>query len=108
MEDRGELMVEVGAEVYNGMIVGERNRSMDIDVNITREKKLTNMRAASSDFTVVLQPPRLLTLEQAIEFISDDELVEITPSAVRMRKLELDPNLRAKQQRDYYKEDEEK
>lgn len=108
MEDRGELMVEVGAEVYNGMIVGERNRSMDIDVNITREKKLTNMRAASSDFTVVLQPPRLLTLEQAIEFISDDELVEITPSAVRMRKLELDANLRAKQQRDYYKEDDGK
>ena len=104
MEDRGELLVEVGTEVYNGMIVGERNRSMDIDVNIAREKKLTNMRAAASEINVPLQPPRLLTLEQAIEFIAEDELVEITPKSIRMRKMELDPHMRAKSQRDYFKD----
>jgi GTP-binding protein len=104
MEDRGELIVPVGTEVYNGMIVGERNRTMDLDVNITREKKLTNMRAASSEINVPLRPPRLLTLEQAIEFIAGDELVEVTPSSIRLRKLALDANDRARLQRDYFKE----
>ena len=94
MVDRGELFIEVGTDVYKGMIIGERNRNGDLDVNITREKKLTNMRASSSDATVVLRPPQNLSLDQSIEFISDDELMEITPSNIRMRKMELDINKR--------------
>ncbi len=94
MVDRGELFIEVGTDVYKGMIIGERNRNGDLDVNITREKKLTNMRASSSDATVVLRPPQNLSLDQSIEFIADDELMEITPSNVRMRKMELDINKR--------------
>jgi len=99
MEDRGELQVEVGTGVYGGMVIGERNRSGDLDVNITREKKLTNMRSATSDATVTLRKPRLLTLDQSIEFISENELVEITPENIRMRKMELDPNKRLSQMR---------
>ena len=95
MEDRGELFLEVGTEVYEGMIVGEHNRDRDIDVNITKEKKLTNMRSSNSDQTIVLKTPRLLSLDEAIEFISDDELVEVTPRTFRMRKMELDQNKRA-------------
>ncbi len=91
MEDRGELFVEPGTEVYMGMIVGERNKTMDLDVNITKEKKLSNMRASNSDATVVLHPPRKLSLDQCIEFIAEDELVEITPENIRLRKMELDP-----------------
>ena len=79
MVDRGELFVEVGTEVYDGMIIGERNRTEDLTLNITREKKLTNMRAAASDTTVVLRPPKQLSLDQSIEFIAEDELVEVTP-----------------------------
>jgi len=94
MVDRGELFIEVGTDVYKGMIIGERNRNGDLDVNITREKKLTNMRASSSDATVVLRPPQNLSLDQSIEFIADDELIEITPNNVRMRKMELDINKR--------------
>ena len=94
MVDRGELLIEVGTDVYKGMIIGERNRSGDLDVNITREKKLTNMRASSSDATVVLRPPQNLSLDQSIEFIADDELMEITPCNIRMRKMELDINKR--------------
>ncbi len=94
MVDRGELYLEVGTEVYKGMILGKRNRPGDLDVNITREKKLTNMRASSSDATVVLRPPQNLSLDQSIEFISDDELIEVTPLKIRMRKMELDANKR--------------
>jgi GTP-binding protein len=94
MEDRGELFVEPGANVYTGMIVGERNKAMDMNVNITKEKKLTNMRASNSDATVTLRPPRLLSLDQTIEFIAEDEFVEITPLSIRLRKMELDPNKR--------------
>ncbi len=103
MEDRGEMIVEVGTQVYGGMIVGERNRVGDINVNIIKEKKLTNMRASTSDATVILRPPRILSLDQAIEFIAEDELVEITPKSVRLRKMELDAVKRAslhKSQRD--------
>jgi len=96
MEDRGILLVETNTEVYNGMIIGERNKSDDLEVNITREKKLTNHRASGSDPTVTLRPPKLLSLEQAIEFIADDELVEITPKMFRIRKMELDTNKRDK------------
>ncbi|MBI5323962.1 MAG: translational GTPase TypA [Ignavibacteriae bacterium] len=94
MEDRGELFIEPGYEVYSGMIVGERNKSQDLVVNITKEKKLTNMRASNSDATVVLRPCRKLSLDQCIEFIAEDELIEITPENIRLRKIELDPNKR--------------
>lgn len=93
MEDRGELIVSVGEKVYAGMVVGERNLPQDLRVNIVREKKLTNMRASSSDTTVTLHAPRILTLDQAIEFISEDEVVEITPKSVRLRKFFLDNRL---------------
>ena len=94
MVDRGELFIEVGTEVYDGMIIGERNRTEDLTLNITREKKLTNMRAAASDSTVVLRPPKKLSLDQSIEFIAEDELVEVTPLSIRLRKMELDPHKR--------------
>ncbi|MDG1990770.1 MAG: translational GTPase TypA [Dehalococcoidia bacterium] len=94
MADRGELFIDPGTEVYQGMIIGERNRTEDLDVNITREKKLTNMRAASSDTTVVLRPPKKLSLDESMEFIAEDELVEVTPQSVRLRKMELDGNKR--------------
>ena len=99
MEDRGEMIVEVGTEVYGGMIVGERNRTGDMDVNITKEKKLTNMRASTSDATIILRPPRVLSLDQAIEFISENELVEVTPQSVRLRKMELDATRRLQKSR---------
>ena len=94
MEDRGEMLVDVGTEVYAGMIVGERNRPQDLNVNIVKEKKLTNMRASTADATVILRPPRILSLDQAIEFIAADELVEVTPQNVRLRKTELDASKR--------------
>ena len=97
MADRGELFSDIGTEVYRGMIVGERNKTGDLDVNIIREKKLTNMRSASKDNTVVLRPPRKLSLDQCIEFIAEDELIEITPLTLRMRKMELDVNKRISQ-----------
>ena len=99
MVDRGELFVSVGTEVYDGMVIGERNRDGDLNVNITREKKLTNMRAAGSDNTITIRPPRQLSLDQCIEFIAEDELVEITPIHVRLRKMELDKNKRAAQKK---------
>ena len=95
MVDRGELFLAVGTEVYVGMILGERNRTGDLDVNICREKKLTNMRASSSDATVTLRPPQILSLDQSIEFIAADELIEVTPKTIRLRKTELDANKRA-------------
>mgnify|MGYP001230052345 CR=1 FL=1 len=97
MVDRGELFIDVNTEVYKGMIVGERNKVGDLDVNIIREKKLTNMRSSSRDNTVVLRPPRKLSLDQCIEFIAEDELIEITPLNLRMRKMELDINKRISQ-----------
>ena len=94
MEDRGEMLVDVGTDVYAGMVVGERNRTQDLNVNIVKEKKLTNMRASTSDATIILRPPRILSLDQAIEFIAEDELVEVTPQSVRLRKMELDATRR--------------
>jgi len=94
LQPRGTLFVEPGEEVYEGMIVGENSRPSDLDVNITKEKKLTNMRAASADELVRLVPPRLLNLEQAIEFIDEDEMVEVTPKAIRLRKKTLAANRR--------------
>ncbi len=97
--DRGELFVNVGSEVYDGMIIGERNKSDDLSLNITREKKLSNMRSSGSDNTITLRPPRQLSLDQSIEFIAEDELVEITPLSIRLRKMELDPHLRNAQRK---------
>jgi GTP-binding protein len=96
LQERGEMFIEPGTPVYEGMIVGENSRTNDLDVNITREKKQTNMRASSADEAVRLIPARLLNLEQAIEFINDDELVEITPKNLRVRKKGLAPNSRPK------------
>ncbi len=94
LEPRGRIFVVPGDPVYEGMIVGEHNRENDLDVNICREKKLTNIRAAGRDENVILTPVTPMTLEQAIEFIRDDELVEVTPKAIRLRKAVLAANLR--------------
>ncbi len=90
LQERGSLFVEPTTEVYEGMIVGENSRADDMDVNITKEKKLTNMRSSAADETERLIPPRRLTLEQALEFCREDECVEVTPHAVRIRKVQLD------------------
>ncbi len=95
MVDRGEVFLEVGTPVYEGMIIGERNRETDLDVNITKEKKLTNMRSSTSEATVTLRPPRMLSLDQSIEFIAEDELVEVTPQNIRLSKMERDRQKRA-------------
>jgi len=94
MADRGELIVSPGLEVYAGMVVGERNRSIDMNVNIVKEKKLTNMRSSTADQTVILRPARPMSLDQCIEFIAEDELVEVTPESIRLRKRDLDAQVR--------------
>jgi GTP-binding protein len=94
LQERGEMFVAPVTQVYEGMIVGENSRPNDLDVNITREKKQTNMRASTADEGIRLIPPRLLSLEQAIEFINDDELVEVTPAHLRLRKKVLAANQR--------------
>ncbi|HKS81075.1 MAG TPA: translational GTPase TypA [Candidatus Acidoferrales bacterium] len=94
LQERGELFIGPGEEVYEGMIVGENSREADIDVNITKEKKLTNMRSSTADEAIRLIPPRILTLEAAIEFIAEDEFVEVTPKSIRLRKKVLDPKRR--------------
>ncbi|TVP55777.1 MAG: translational GTPase TypA [Gemmatimonadales bacterium] len=96
LQERATLFVAPGESVYTGMIVGEHVRPGDLDVNVCKGKKLTNMRAAGSDENVKLEPPRELTLELALEFIADDELIEVTPDAIRLRKKELDANRRKK------------
>jgi GTP-binding protein len=97
LQERGELFVAPGEEVYRGMIVGENSRDADLDVNVTKEKKLTNMRSSTSDSFEKLVPPRRLSLEEAIEFVREDELIEITPAAFRLRKRALDPNDRKRE-----------
>ena len=97
MADRGELFVDIGTEVYKGMVVGERNKMGDLDVNIIREKKLTNVRSATKDNTVILRTPKKMSLDECIEFIAEDELIEITPASLRIRKMELDINKRMSQ-----------
>ncbi|WP_369172155.1 translational GTPase TypA [Streptomyces sp. R28] len=96
LQERGVLFVDPGTEVYEGMIVGENSRSDDMDVNITKEKKLTNMRSSSADSFEAIVPPRKLSLEQSLEFCRDDECVEVTPEAVRIRKVNLDARERAR------------
>jgi GTP-binding protein len=97
LADRGDLFVGPTTTVYAGMVIGENSRSEDMEVNIVREKKLTNMRQSSQDVLERLTPPRILSLEQALEFCSEDECVEVTPGAVRIRKVELDSHLRNRQ-----------
>lgn len=96
LQERGVLFTDPGTEVYEGMIVGENSRSDDMDVNITKEKKLTNMRSASADSFEAIVPPRKLSLEQSLEFCRDDECVEVTPESVRIRKVNLDGRERAR------------
>jgi GTP-binding protein len=96
IQERASLFVGPGELVYEGMVIGENPRSDDMDVNICREKQQTNVRAAASDDTIRLTPPRILTLEQALEFIGDDECVEVTPNFIRLRKVTFDAGLRAR------------
>jgi GTP-binding protein len=96
LQERGQLFIAPGAEVYEGMIVGENARSEDMDVNPAKEKKLSNVRSATGEELVRLAPPRQLSLDQALEFIREDEAVEVTPNAVRLRKVELDATVRAR------------
>jgi GTP-binding protein len=97
LQERGTLFVDPTTEVYEGMIVGENSRADDMDVNITKEKKLTNMRSSTADETEKLIPPRKLSLEQALEFCREDECVEVTPAAVRLRKVTLDQTIRGRE-----------
>src|SRR6266852_1548805 len=94
VQERGELFIGPTIEVYEGMVIGENSREQDMEVNVTREKKLTNMRSSSADEAIRLVPHRQLSLEQAIEFIADDEAVEITPKSIRLRKKVLQANRR--------------
>jgi GTP-binding protein len=94
LQPRGVLFVGPGVEVYGGMIIGQHAKDNDLDVNPCKGKKLTNVRASGSDDALKLSPPRILTLEQALEFIDEDELVEVTPTSIRLRKKELDPTRR--------------
>jgi GTP-binding protein len=96
LQERGELFVGPGVDVYEGMIIGENAKDNDLDVNVVREKKLTNMRASTADEAIRLVPFRQLNLEQAIEFIADDEYVEVTPKSLRLRKKILPANKRKK------------
>ncbi len=96
IQERGEMMIGPGVEVYEGMIVGENAREEDMSVNITKEKKLTNMRSSTADEAIRLIPPREMTLEKAIEFIADDEFIEVTPKSIRLRKKVLDSKKRPK------------
>ncbi len=99
LQERGTLFVDPGDKVYVGLILGENSRDSDLDVNPIKEKKLTNVRASGKDDAMLLIPPRRMSLEQAIAYIEDDELVEVTPSAVRLRKRFLDPNQRKRNER---------
>jgi GTP-binding protein len=94
LQPRGVLFVNPGEAVYEGMIVGEHNRPNDLDVNVCKEKKLTNIRAAGRDENIIISTPRALTIEMALDHIDADELVELTPDAIRLRKRVLDKNRR--------------
>ena len=98
LQERGEILIDPGVTVYEGMVIGENARMNDMDVNVTKEKKQTNMRASTADEAIRIIPARKLSLEQAIEFINDDELVEVTPKSIRLRKRVLASNLRPKKE----------
>ena len=97
LEDRGPMMIHPGTKVYGGMIIGEHNRDNDLEVNVLKGKKLTNMRASGTDEAVRLTTPLQMTLEKSLAYIADDELVEVTPKSIRLRKVHLDPNVRKRQ-----------
>jgi GTP-binding protein len=99
LEDRGAMMIDPGTRVYGGMVVGEHARDNDLEVNVLKGKKLTNIRTTSKDEAVRLTPPLRMTLERALAYIADDELVEVTPKSIRLRKRHLDPNERKKAER---------
>jgi GTP-binding protein len=99
LEDRGPMMIEPGTRVYRGMIVGEHTRDNDLEINVLKGKQLTNIRAAGKDEAVRLTPPIRMTLEKALAYIADDELVEVTPKSIRLRKAILDPNERKRAER---------
>ena len=99
LEERGSLFIDPGVKVYQGMIIGENSRDNDLEVNPLKEKQLSNIRTTSKDEAIRLTPPRKMSLEQAIAYVGDDELVEITPAAIRLRKKLLDPNERRKEER---------
>ncbi|AUG54608.1 translational GTPase TypA [Thalassospira marina] len=99
LEDRGIMFIEPGERVYQGMVIGEHNRDNDLEVNILKGKKLTNVRASGKDDAILLTPPRRMSLEEALSYIQDDELVEVTPKNIRIRKLHLDPNVRKRESR---------
>ena len=96
LEDRGPMFVTPGTKVYHGMVVGEHTRGNDLEVNVLKGKKLTNMRAAGRDDNVNLAPPHVMSLEEALEYVEDDELLEITPKTLRLRKRVLNADQRKK------------
>jgi len=96
LEDRGTIFIEPGTEVYEGMIVGQHNRDNDLAVNVVKEKQKTNIRSANKDQTNVIKRPKILTLEESLAFLSDDEYCEVTPESIRLRKKVLNKNLREK------------
>lgn len=99
LQDRGIMFIQPGQEIYEGMVIGEHNRDNDLVVNPVRGKQLTNVRASGSDENIILTPPRILNLEQAIDFIEVDELIEVTPKSIRLRKAELTENERKRRGR---------
>ena len=99
LEDRGKLMIGGGVTVYEGMIIGQHAKDNDLVVNVVENKKLTNVRAAGKDESTALSPPMIMTLEKSLAYIEDDELVEVTPESIRLRKRWLDPHERKKRER---------
>ena len=91
LQDRGRFFIDPGVDIYTGQVVGEHTRERDLNINICKTKKLTNMRAYGSDDKVMLPPPIVFSLEEALEYIQEDELVEVTPKSMRLRKIILDP-----------------
>ena len=99
LQDRGPMMIDPGTRVYRGMIVGEHTRGNDLEINVMKGKQLTNVRASGKDEATVLIPPMRLSLERALSYIEEDELVEVTPKSIRLRKIILDPNDRKRAER---------
>ena len=96
LQDRGIMFIDPGTKVYEGMVIGENSREQDLEVNVTRKKQLTNVRASGSDESLKLETPKNLSLEEALEYINDDEFVEITPKNIRLRNKFLDKNIRSR------------
>ena len=101
LQDRGRLFIEPGVDIYEGQVVGEHTRERDLNINICKTKKLTNMRASGSDDKVMLPPPIVFSLEEALEYIQEDELVEVTPKSMRLRKIILNEIERKRKNSDF-------